>query len=299
MNITVTGATGFIGRRLVRRLLADNHSLILLGRTPRTGLGPGIRFSIWDAMEGEPPEESLAGADAVIHLAGEPVAQRWTPVAKRRIRGSRVDGTRRLVEALSTLSRRPAVMVCASAIGLYGSSGDEVLTESSPPGKDFLAETCVEWEKAAGLAEALGLRVVKIRTGLVLGREGGVLARMLPPFKAGLGGRLGSGKHWMSWIHIDDLVELIRFALDQPALRGAANATSPNPVTNAEFTEKLAKALRRPALFPVPSFVIKTLFGEMAEIVLASQRVLPRAAQAACFRFQYPDLAPALAQLLA
>ncbi|MEK7406872.1 MAG: TIGR01777 family oxidoreductase [Acidobacteriota bacterium] len=271
MNIALTGGSGFIGRPLARRLLADGHSLHLLGRN-------------W-------PPESLADAEAIVNLAGEPVAQRWTRAAKQRIRASRVEGTRRLVAALP---RCPAVLVSASAVGIYGSRGAEVLTESSPPGEGFLAEVCGEWERAAAAAEPLGLRVVSLRIGVVLGRGGGALARMLPAFRMGAGGRLGSGRQWMSWIHLDDLVELIRFAILEPALSGPVNATAPNPVTNREFTRELAAALHRPAIFPVPALALKALFGEMASILLDSQRALPQAALAAGFLFQYPELAPAL-----
>jgi hypothetical protein len=293
MNITITGASGFVGRRLIERLLTENHSLHLLGRTPRSG----VPFSTWDVLgESAPPVESLVSADALVHLAGEPVAQRWTPEAKRRIRASRVEGTRRLVEGLSALVRRPAVLVCASAIGIYGSRGDEILTESSPTGQGFLADVCREWESAADLAQPLGVRVVKLRIGMVLGREGGALARMLPAFKAGLGGRLGSGKQWMSWIHLDDLVELIRYLIEHPEVRGVVNATAPNPARNAQFTRALASVLHRPAFVPVPAFALKLVFGEMAQILLESQRVL---SQAAGLRFRYPELAPALRQLLA
>ena len=296
MNVTITGGTGFIGRRLVARLLAEGHSVHLLGRSAPPG---GVRFTAWDPATGEPPQESLAGADALVYLAGAPVAQRWTRKARRTIRASRIQGTRLLIAALSRLSQKPSALICASAIGIYGARGDEVLTESSPPGQGFLADVCREWESSADLAKVLGLRVVKLRIGVVLGPGGGALARMLPPFKAGLGGRLGSGRQWMSWIHLDDLVELIRFAVEQPSLRGAVNATSPNPVTNAAFTATLAEVLKRPAVLPVPAFLLKTAFGAMAEILLDSQRVLPQAAQAAGFRFQYPDLEAALRHALA
>ena len=254
---------------------------------------------MWRSAEAEPPSGSLAGADAVIHLAGEPVAQRWTPEVKNRIRGSRVDGTRHLVNALSTESRRPQVLICASAIGIYGSRGDEVLTENSSRGDDFLARLVIDWEQAALLAEALGIRVVRLRFGVILGRDGGALAKMLPPFRFGLGGRLGSGRQWTSWIHIDDVINLILFALATPAVRGAVNATAPEPVTNAEFTKELAAALHRPAIFPVPKFALNLLFGEMAGVVLASQRVIPEAAKNAGFEFEYPQLGPALRRLLA
>lgn len=299
MNVTLTGATGFIGRRLIRRLLEEEHTAHVLARRGKTGFAPEVKCSIWDALEGEPPAEALAEADAIVNLAGEPVSQRWTPEARRRIRGSRVEGTRRLVEALSTLQRRPSVLVCASAIGIYGSRGDEILTESSTPGEGFLSGLCIDWEKSARLAEALGLRVVMLRTGVVLGTEGGALEKILPAFRWGLGGRLGSGEQWMSWIHIDDLVSLILFALEKAELRGPVNATAPGPVTNAEFTDKLAAVLYRPAFVPVPAFALRMLFGEMAEVLLGSQRVLPRAAESAGFRFRYPDLKSALRHLLA
>jgi hypothetical protein len=281
VNITVTGATGFIGNRLVRALLAAGHNIHALGRKQSTEL----------------PAESLADADAVIHLAGEPVAQRWTPEVKQRIRSSRVDGTRNLVDALARQSRRPRVMVCASAIGYYGSRGDEVLTETSSPGSDFLAGVVVEWEEAAERAEALGIRVVPLRFGVVLGK-GGALAKMLPPFRLGLGGRLASGRQWMSWIHVDDVIGLIRFALENSVIRGPMNATAPQPVPNVDFTRQLATALHRPAIFPVPGFALKLLFGEMAQVILGSQRVIPQAAQSAGYRFEYPELRPALARLL-
>jgi uncharacterized protein (TIGR01777 family) len=297
MNITVTGATGFIGSRLTQELLDVGHMLHVIGRRRPLNLPPQVRFSAWPSMDAEPPAESLAEADAVIHLAGEPVAQRWTPQVKSRIHASRVDGTRQLVNALSTQSRRPQVLVCASAIGFYGSRADEVLTEGSPAGDDFLARVVVDWERAATLAEALGIRVVQLRFGIVLG-HGGALAKMLPPFRLGLGGRLGSGKQWTSWIHIADLTKLISFAIASSAVHGPVNATAPNPVTNAVFTKELAAALHRPAIFPVPRFALNLLLGEMADAVLASQRVLPKAVQSAGFLFQYPELRIALPALL-
>jgi uncharacterized protein (TIGR01777 family) len=299
MNITVTGATGFVGARLVRTLLGAGHTVYALARQRPANLPSSVRLSEWRAGESEPPPESLAGADAVIHLAGEPVTQRWAPEVKERIRASRVDGTRHLVNALSTQSRRPQVLISASAIGIYGSRGDEILTEKSNPGDDFLAQVTVDWEKAAVLAEALGMRVVRLRFGVILGKDGGALAKMLPPFRMGLGGRLGSGRQWTSWIHIDDVLNLIQLALATAEVRGALNVTAPNPVTNAQFTRELAAALHRPAIFPVPKLALKLLFGEMAEVVLGSQRVVPEAANQAGFEFQYPQLAPALRRLLA
>ena len=268
------GGTGFIGRRLAESLAAAGQSVSAVAR-------------------GAEPGES----DAIVNLAGEPIAQRWTREAKRKIRESRIMGTRRLVQALAQLQKPPSVLVSASAIGYYGNRGDEILTEASGPASGFLAELCKDWEKEAEAAEPLGVRVVKVRIGVVLGTGGGALARMLPPFKMGVGGRLGSGKQWMSWIHIDDVAGLIRFALEQPAIRGPVNATAPHPVTNAEFTGILARALHRIAFMPVPAVALKTLFGEMSSVLLDSQRALPRAAESAGFQFQYATLASALEQI--
>lgn len=275
MNIAITGAKGLIGARLRERLTDAGHVALAV-----------------------PRDAAPLACDALVHLAGEPVAQRWTEAAKKRIYDSRVEGTRRLVSALSTQSSRPRVLVCASAVGYYGSRGDQILTEASSAGSDFLARVVVDWEDAAQSAEALGIRVVRLRFGIVLG-HGGTLAKLLPLFRFGIGGRLGSGHQWMAWVHIDDVVDLIVFALNFAAIRGAVNATAPHPVTNEEFTEQLAIALHRPAILPVPAFALKLALGEMSEMVLASQRVLPTVAKSAGFRFQYPELRPALENLLA
>jgi len=298
VNITLTGATGFVGRQLVSRLLAAGHAVHILGRALRKGTPSSVRFSVWDAEESDPPEESLFTADAVVNLAGEPVGQRWTPAVKSRILSSRLQGTTRLVRALAGFARRPAVLVSASAIGIYGSRGEEEITESSAPGTGFLTEVCTQWERAADLAEALNVRVVKLRMGVVLGPEGGALARMLPAFRWGLGGAIGNGQQWMSWIHVEDLLDLIVFAIQQGGLRGPVNAVSPHPVINADFARALASVLRRPAVCPVPESLVRLLFGEGAEVALGSQRVLPRAATAAGFEFRFPELEPALRNLL-
>jgi len=293
MKITLTGATGFLGKPLCAMLRAEGHVLRILSRSAsRT---PG--HFVWDPLAGPPPEESLVGADAVIHLAGEPVAQRWSPEVKQKIRDSRVVGTRRLVEAMTTLSKRPAVLVSASGIGYYGSRGDEELTEASEPGEGFLPETCVEWEAQADLARSLGMRVVKVRTGIVLG-DGGALAKMLPVFRLGLGGPLAGGKMWMSWIHLEDMVRIIVWAATNEAVHGAVNGVAPNPVTNAEFTRELGKALHRPAFWPVPKLALQARFGEMASVVLASTRVHPQAALEGGFRFRQSDVGEALRGLL-
>jgi uncharacterized protein (TIGR01777 family) len=297
VNITITGASGFVGRRLLKTLAQSGHSLHVLSRHGGTNLPPGVRISVWDAMKGPPPEDALRDADAVIHLAGEPVGQRWTAEVKRRIRDSRVTGTRHLVAGITKLSRKPSALIAASATGFYGPRGDAPLDETSAPGSGFLAEVCVEWEREAFAAKSLGMRVTTIRTGIALDPRGGALMKMLPPFRFGVGGRLGDGKQWMPWIHLDDLIGIYVFALEN-SVSGPLNATSPNPVTNAEFTRALAKALRRPALFPVPKPALKLLFGEMADLLFESQRVVPKQAQAGGFQFRYPLIEPALQQLL-
>jgi uncharacterized protein len=232
----------------------------------------------------------------VVHLAGEPVAQRWTASARRRILESRVEGTRALISALR--AHPPNVLVSASGIGYYGSCGDRILTEQSPQGADFLGEVASAWEREAREAEKLGTRVVCLRIGTVMGKGGGALQKMLLPFKLGIGGRLGPGTQWMSWIHLEDLCGLILFALRESTLRGVLNAASPHPVTNADFTRAFARAIHRPAFFPVPAIALKLLFGQMSEVLLGSQRAIPEAAVAAGFEFRYPEIGAALIQIL-
>jgi uncharacterized protein (TIGR01777 family) len=295
VKIAISGASGLIGRRLLKTLAADGHSLHVLSRHAGTNLPGNVKLFVWDPMKGDPPAEAIRDIDAVIHLAGEPIAQRWNEDVKRRIRDSRVTGTANLVKALA--GRPPQTLICASAIGYYGDRADEVLTESSGPGTGYLPEVCVEWEKAAQAAEAFGVRVVRLRTGIVLDPKGGALAKMLPPFKMGVGGRIGSGRQWMSWIHAEDLAGMIRWALATP-ISGPVNGVAPHPVTNAEFTRVLAATLHRPAVFPVPTFGLKLLFGEMSEVLLGSQRVAPQAAESGGFHFRFPQLDRALADAL-
>jgi uncharacterized protein len=280
MRIAITGASGLVGHHTSDALRAEGHEVRTI--STRSAIQP----------------QDLEALDAVVHLAGEPVAQRWTAAAKERIRSSRVDGTRRVVEALSGLHARPKVLVSTSAIGYYGSRGDEMLTESSPPAADFLGEVAAEWEREARVAEKVGVRVATLRFGVILAPDGGALRKMLPPFKLGIGGRIGNGKQWMSWIHIDDVVRLIAFAISAPTVTGAVNAVSPNPLTNAGFTRELAHALHRPAIFPVPVFALRILFGQMAEILYGSQRVIPEAAIRAGFEFKFAELGAALRDLL-
>jgi uncharacterized protein len=278
MNVAITGASGFIGRAVANHLRSSGHEV--RGVSLRGGLESG----------------ALAGVNAVVHLAGEPVAQRWTAAARERILRSRVEGTRTLVAAMR--AQPPQVLISASAVGYYGSRGDEILIESAPAADDFLGRVARAWEEEALTAEPLGVRVARLRIGMVLGPDGGALARMLPPFRLGLGGRLGSGNQWMSWIHISDLASLIAFLMKESTVRGVFNATSPFPVTNREFTRALAEAVHRPAILPVPAFALRLLFGEMSEVLLGSQRALPDAAQRAGFVFECPDIFAALSQLV-
>lgn len=296
MKITLTGATGFVGRRLVNVLLSQRHELTILTRNPLAGASP--RYILWRSERENPPAEAFAGADAVIHLAGEPVAQRWSSAVKEEIRASRVDATKRLVDTLVQLPRRPVTMISASAIGYYGSRAEEELTESSSPGSGFLEDVCVGWEEAAKRALEIGVRVVPVRIGIVLGRNGGALAKMMPFFRAGVGGKLGSGKQWMSWIHIDDLVSMMVFALHHTEVHSPLNGVAPNPVSNAQFTRVLAESLGRPAILPVPGFALKLMYGEMAGVMLASQRVLPAAALDYGFTFKYPSLESAIESIV-
>lgn len=295
MRILITGSTGLIGSALVPHLSAAGHSIgRLVRRTPRSG---EIR---WDPAAGRIDAAGLEGYDAVVHLAGHNIAAgRWTASVKQKICASRVEGTRLLAEALARLAQIPKVLVCASAIGYYGDRADEVLKEESSAGKGFLPDVAVSWEAAARPAEGRGIRVVWVRTGIVLTPKGGALARMLTPFKLGLGGRAGSGRQWWSWIAMDDLLEIYRRALEADSLAGAVNAVAPNPVTNAEFTKTLGRVFRRPTVFPVPAFVLKLVFGEMAEaLLLASARVAPARLASLGFGFRFGELEPALRHLL-
>lgn len=297
MRALITGATGFIGQRLLQRI----DEPVVLSRNPdqvRRQLA-GVEAYAWDPMSGPPPAEAFQGVEAVFHLAGEPVAEgRWTAEKKRRIMDSRKIGTANLVQGLERLSLRPAVLVSASAVGYYGDRGEETLDERAAPGDDFLAAVCIEWERAAQQATALGIRVVNPRIGIVLGVGGGALAKMLLPFKLGLGGRLSSGNQWMPWIHLDDLAALFLHAATHSELSGPMNAVAPNPVTNCEFTRTLAAILHRPAMLPAPGPLLKLAVGEFAEVLLTSERVVPRVAEHSGFHFRYPELAAALRAIL-
>lgn len=293
-RILVSGATGVVGSDLVPFLTTGGHDVVSLTR--HQNHATDIE---WSPEDGEIDTDELGGFDAVVHLAGESIAGRWTAAKKRRIRDSRTKGTRLLCETLAGLPEPPKVLVAASAIGLYGSRGDEILTEGSPDGAGFLADVCREWEDACEAAREAGIRVVNVRIGLVLTPRGGLLGTLLPVFKAGLGGRVGDGRQWMSWIAIDDLVDILHAALMDDSISGPINATAPTSATNAEFTRVLGHVLRRPTLLPAPAFALRTALGEAAdELALSSARVLPRRLQEVGHPFRYPDLESALRFLL-
>ena len=298
MNITITGASGLIGRRLMKNLSAAGHALTVLSRHAGTNVPAGVTVVAWDPMSGPAPEDGVRNArrgDSPGGRTGGAALEcgRRSGAYGRVAWWARATWCRRSAK----LRNRPQTLVCASAVGYYGSRGDEELRENSAPADSYLAEVCVAWEKEAMAAEALGMRVVRVRTGVVLDPRGGALQRMLPPFRLGVGGKLGDGRQWMSWIHLADLAAMFQFAVEND-VRGALNGVAPIPITNADFTQALAGALHRPAIFPVPAFGLKVLFGEMSEILLASQRVLPAAPEAAGFRWRFPELGAALKDLL-
>lgn len=300
MKVALTGASGFLGPGLVQRLLERGHGVHVLARDVKRALArlpSGVSGSFFDAAT-PLSADALGGAEAVVHLAGEPVAQRWTESARRRIRDSRVVGTRLLVEAAKA-SGTVRHFVSASAIGYYGGDrGAEPLTESSSPGEDFLAQVCRAWEAEAMEAATAGIRTVLPRIGVVLHPEGGALHTMLPPFRMGAGGRVGSGKQYVSWIHRADAVAALRFLLERPELEGPFNLTSPEPVTNTDFAHVLAATLGRPSIMHVPAFVLKAALGEMAQMALEGQRVLPRRLTEVGFTLRFPGLQEALKDLL-
>jgi uncharacterized protein (TIGR01777 family) len=294
--VLVSGATGLIGRRLLAALLRDGVSVRALSRDPdRSDLDARVDTRAWNGRD--VPIETVAGTSAVVHLAGEPVFGGLpTAARRRRIRDSRIDSTRSIVSRLHALSRseRPAVFVCASAVGYYGSRGDAVLEESAEPGSGFLAEVCMTWEASAAAAADLDVRTASLRTGIVLAREGGALPAMALPFRFGLGGRIGDGRQWVPWIHVDDLVRLVQACLASDAYCGPLNAVAPEPVTNAQLTRSLARTLRRPALLPAPAFALRIALGDLALELLGSRRAVPRRALDAGFAFEYTAIDAAL-----
>jgi uncharacterized protein len=324
MRVTLTGATGLIGTTLVAALVGDGAEVTVLSRNPERATAQlGVPAVNWDPLSEPAPKQALEGRDAVVHLAGENVAQRWSASAKRAIRESRTIGTRHLVEGLSACATsaretgrggvgsdgggqpggkgagaRPAVLVSASAIGYYGPHGEEPLDEEAPPGGDFLAQVCVAWETQARAAQELGMRAVQVRTGVVLDPRGGALAKMLPPFRIGVGGPVAGGRQYVSWIHVDDLVGVIRAALSDERWAGPVNGTAPEPVTNRELSHALGRALHRPALLPVPGAALGLLYGEMAQIVTTGARVLPAKPLMLGYEFRHPHLDEALGAAL-
>ncbi|TAM80658.1 MAG: TIGR01777 family protein [Acidobacteria bacterium] len=297
MKVLVTGSSGLIGSALIPVLTTQGHQVVRLVRRPAQ---PDEDIAVWDPINGKLDTDALNGTSAVVNLAGEPInALRWTGKRKKRIRSSRVSGTRLLSESLAQLAVPPRVLVSASAVGYYGSQGDEVLTEESPAGLDFLSTVCQEWEAATEPARQKGVRVVNLRIGMVLSAKGGALRAMLPAFKAGVGGKLGDGRQFVSWIAIDDLTQTISHAIATESLSGPVNAASPNPVRNVEMTKALGHVLKRPTFLSMPVPIVRVIFGEMADaLLLSSLRVEPRRLLASGFAFQFPDFESSLRHLL-
>jgi uncharacterized protein len=300
MQIAITGSSGLVGSAVVQALTRDGYGVKRLVRSS----GAASRDSrdsevMWDAQAGRLDTAALDGVDTILHLAGETISERWNQEKKARIRDSRLNGTRFLAEHIAAMRNPPKVLISASAVGYYGDRGDERLTESSAPGSGFLAEVCRGWEAATAPASQAGIRTVLFRLGVVLSRSGGALPKMLPPFRMGVGGKLGSGRQYMSWITIDDVVGSVRHILTSPAIDGPVNAVAPNPVTNAEFTKALGAALHRPTIFPVPELAVRLAFGEMGQqLLLASQRVIPEQLTRHGYRFQQPEIEGALRSVL-
>ncbi len=308
LRVTATGATGLVGDAVLRALSEQGAQITVLSRDPararatldrRRYDGQPIELARWDPL-GEPaPASALSGRDAVVHLAGEPIAQRWSERAKRAIRDSRVQGTRQLVAGIAAAEPRPHALISGSAVGYYGNQrGEEPLDEGASPGDDFLARVCAAWEAEAQRAAELGVRVVQSRTGVVLDPAGGALAKMLPPFRLGVGGPVAGGRQYISWIHVDDLAGMLLAALRDESWSGPVNATAPQPVSNRDFSHALGAALRRPAILPVPALALQLLYGEMAEIVTGGARVVPAKPLVLGYRFQHPDLPQALRSAL-
>ena len=302
MQIVVTGGSGFIGSALIPRLVADGHDIVLFTRNPeaaRSKIDRRVKVERWDGKSVGPWESHIDGADAVINFAGEPLdARRWTPRQKERIIGSRVDATSAIVKAMEKAKRKPTVFVSASGVGYYGSVENGNITEDAARGTDFLSETTFQWEKAARGAESLGVRTVILRIAVVLGDNGGALRKLLIPFKLFVGGPLGSGRQWFPWVHRDDLVGVILFALADKNVAGSMNVTAPESVTMKEFCATLGHVLHRPSWAPVPGFVLKIVLGEMSGMVLTGQRAVPRALERYGYKFRFPQLASALSDIL-
>lgn len=301
MRVVITGGTGLIGRPLAAALADAGHEVVVLSRNPEraTGLAKGVQVVQWDGRTAEGWGHLADGAGAIVNLAGESIAEgRWSDERKRRIRDSRVNAGKAVVQAVQAASRKPAVVVQASAVGYYGPRGPEIVTEDAPPGKDFLAQVCIDWEASTAPVEAMGVRRAIARTGIVLSTEGGALPRMLLPFKFFAGGKLGSGQQGFPWIHIADEVAALRFLMENPAASGPFNLAAPNPPTNAEFMRAVGEAMGRPAAMPTPAFALRAAFGEMATVLLDGQRAAPKRLLDLGFQFRFTDPVAALRDLL-
>lgn len=299
MRVLITGGTGFLGRALAGHLQEAGYEVIVLSRRPeRARLPPGVQATRWDGRTATGWAHLVEGAFALINLAGESIGQRWTAATKQRLRESRLNAGRAVVEAIAAARTKPQVLLQASAVGYYGPRGDERLTEEDPPGNDFLARLAVDWEASTQPVEAMGVRRVILRTGLALERDGGALARLLLPFRLFVGGPLGNGRQGWSWIHRADWVEAVKFLMERPEARGPYNLTAPQPVSNAEFSRILGRVLGRPSWLPVPAIALRLVFGEGADFLLTGQFVLPRRLLEAGFAFRYPDLESALRAIL-
>ncbi|MCJ7659907.1 MAG: TIGR01777 family oxidoreductase [Anaerolineales bacterium] len=306
MRIIITGGSGLIGLALTRSFVKDEHDVILLSRNPKrvSELPSGARVVQWDGATADGWSELVEGADAIINLAGENIAgegffpDRWTEERKRRIRTSRLNAGKAVTHAIQTAEHKPGVVVQASAIGYYGPSEDLVVTEDNPPGDDFMAEVCQDWENSTAGVEELGVRRVVTRGSIALSSEGGAFTRLLFPFKLYAGGPLGSGEQYISWIHMADQVGAIRYLIDNQAARGVFNLSSPNPVTNKEFAQTIGKVMRRPSFIPVPEFAFRTMFGEVSTVVVDGQRVHPKRLQEIGYQFKFPELEPAVRETL-
>jgi uncharacterized protein len=301
MKIAIAGATGFVGSRLVEQLQAQGHEVVIFTRSPQQASNRFGKAQVvgYEPLKSGEWQNAISGCDAVVNLAGEPIAEkRWTPAQKRTILDSRQLGTQKIVEAIAAASVKPAVLINASAIGYYGTSETSKFNEDSPAGQDFLAEVCTAWETAAQAVTVTGTRLVILRLGIVLGENGGVLSKMLAPFSAFVGGPIGSGKQWFSWVHRDDVVKLIITAITDSQMQGVYNATAPNPVTMTDFSHTLGTVMNRPSWLPVPNFALEALLGEGAIVVLEGQQVVPTHTLAQGFEFQYSTLTPALSSIL-
>lgn len=304
MKIAITGATGFVGTRLVEKLNAEGHQILVFTRNPErarrvfpASAFPNLEIAAYTPIQSGDWQQKVAGCDAVVNLAGEPISERWSPEHKKAILESRQLGTRKIVEAIAQAEPTPGVLVNASAIGYYGTSETATFDENSPPGNDFLAQVCQAWEAEASKVKEAGVRLVILRFGIVLG-NGGALARMIPPFKLFAGGPIGSGRQWFSWIHRDDLVNLIIEALKRPEIEGTFNATAPNPVRMSQLSQTLGEVIHRPSWLPVPDFALELLLGEGSKVVLEGQQVLPKATEAIGFQYRYPTLKSALVDII-